>query len=231
MLFKHKANPGTRSRNIPAPSPAPRKASATKLVMGPLPALPTGTMKIRTVSAPTRPTAVVPPARGTEITREMPAMGFGADGTMPGASWRNTHDAVSDCDWPDLTGSEQPTQEITNLAARVADELEAPSMASAVKHFRAARDLAHERRTWLDKADARLREQDARMAEFAARWARFDASVEAAKQRQQVAALTRAYEDGGTNVALYKVQELARMIAADAAGSNAPTQIMPAVAA
>jgi hypothetical protein len=103
-----------------------------------------------------------------------------------------------------------------------------PDRRLAVRLFRAARDMARIRRRWCDEADARLRAQDARIAEFARRWQHDDAHwervAEALKAKQDASdagQIIKAYDEGGTQLALCTVDEVAHEIARRALAGSA----------
>lgn len=106
-----------------------------------------------------------------------------------------------------------------------------PALRLAVRMFREARDMARAREARCAEEDARLAAIDDRIKEFAQRWAHDDAhwdKVAAALQRKQQASdagqIEKAYDEGGTQVALDMVTQVKDLIVQRALAGSGVSQ-------
>jgi hypothetical protein len=126
----------------------------------------------------------------------------------------------------ELRALADPNEELAAAPSRIIKalggpepEVKNPSLRMAVRLFRAARDLRRAREAHLTQDDARLDAVDARIRAFAQRWShddehwdKVDAALRAKQEASDAGQLTQAYEGDGTAAALYKVDELSRLI-------------------
>lgn len=149
------------------------------------------------------------------------------DGSEPHARGRHVLNELKALPDPAAELAQSP-QRIIKALGGPEPEVKDPAKRLAVRLFRAARDMGRTREARCDQDDARLNAVDARIREFADRWAHDDKhwdkvarTLNAKQEATDASTLTAAYVDGGTEVALFKVDELAHEIARRALAGSA----------